>query len=174
MTDPLFSKITAHEANLKKNKANIAYCNETFNKKFGITDCTQQTSIAVKELPNYKYFKTIQLDDILYLRAYLDTNNEQHHIWCKRIYRFLELRLSDIQNRIKRNYPKKEDSILFIQNVITLLLEYYDKTNDSRFLSIALKLLRKKAIAKHGFLNANYHVQYSYNIVAAQQLINNI
>jgi hypothetical protein len=174
MTDTLFSKIEAHQANLKKNQAQLVYCNETFHAKFG-ADIPCANSVATDgELPAYTYFKTITLENITILRANLDATHETHQFWCKKIYRFLEFRISSIEERIQKNYANKEQRITFIQNVITLLLEYYHASGDSRYLSIALKLLRKKTIAKQGFLNSNYHVQYSYNIVAAHNLIKNL
>ncbi|MFK7747164.1 MAG: hypothetical protein AB8B65_02110 [Kordia sp.] len=175
MTDTLFSKIEAHQANLKKNQAQLVYCNEAFHKKIGMQDsaCKNNASIDAT-LPKYKYFKTIKTDDIIALRANLDAANENHQFWCKKIYRFLEFRLSSVEERIQKNYTNKEQRVTFIQNIITLLLEYYTVTNDSRYLSVALKLLRKKALSKQGFLNSTFNVQYSYNIIAVHNLIKNL
>ena len=175
MTDTLFSKIATHQANLKNNQTQIAYCNEAFHKKIGLQGVTcGNNASATAELPKYKYFKTIKLEDIVNLRANLDVTNKDHQFWCKKIYRFLEFRLSSIEERIQKNYAKKEDRITFIQNVVTLLLEYYSATNDSRYLSLALKILRKKPLAKQGFLNSKNNVQYSYNIVVVHNLIKNL
>ncbi|MFT4800280.1 MAG: hypothetical protein ACI93N_000038 [Flavobacteriaceae bacterium] len=174
MTDKLFSKIVDHQANLKKHLTDIVYINETFNTKFGLSNVGVKNTNSNKKLPKYKYFKTIQLGDIIILRANFDANNKTHQYWCKKIHRFLEFRMSSIEDCIKANYANKTDRINFIQNVITLLLEYYDDTNDSRFLSTALKLLRNGSIVKYGFLNKKYNTQYSYNILAAHNLINNL
>ena len=175
MTDKLFSKIPSHEVNLKKSQGDILYCTEPFNTKFGLNNLVQNNRIInCKEIPKYSYFKTIKLEDIITLRATWDASNKSHQYWCKKIHRFLEFRMSSIEDCIKVNYSNKTDRIIFKQNVITLLLEYYDDTNDSRFLSTALKLLRKGSIAKYGFLNKKYNTQYSYNILAAHNLINNL
>ncbi|WP_298515389.1 hypothetical protein [uncultured Kordia sp.] len=175
MTDTLFSKLAAHQANLKKNQAQLAYCNEAFHTKIGYNDIVcKNTASTNATLPKYKYFKTITLEDIVNLRANLDATNKDHLFWCKKIYRFLEFRLSSIEERIQKNYAKKEERITFIQNVVTLLLEYYTVTNDSRYLSLALKILRKKPLAKQGFLNSQCNVQYSYNIVVVHKLIKNL
>lgn len=175
MTDILFSKIATHQANLKKNQTQIAYCNETFQKKIAMQNITANGTLALDgKLPAYKYFKNIKFEDIINLRANLDCTNTDHQFWCKKIHRFLEFRFSSVDERIKKNYVDKVERITFIQNVITLLLEYSEAANDKRYLSIAMKLLRKKSLAKQGLLNNMYNVQYSYNIIAAQHLIKNL
>ena len=174
MTDKLFLKIVDHQKNFKKNFSDILYVNELFNTKYGLSNKGVKNMNSNKKLSNYKYFKTIKLEDIITLRATFDANNKTHQYWCEKIHRFLEFRMGVIEACIKLNYVNKTDRINFIQNVITLLLEYYDATNDSRFLSTALKLLRKGSIAKYGFLNRKYNTQYSYNILAVDKLINNL
>ncbi len=175
MTDTLFSKIEVHQANLKKNQANIAYTNDAFLTNIGLQGVTGNNNASIKEtLPAYKYFKNIRLEDIVHVRANLDITNEDHQFWCKKIYRFLEFRLSSVEERIQKNYTNKAARITFIQNVITLLLEYYHASNDSRYLSLALKLLRKKPLATYGLFNSKNNVQHSYNIVVAHHLIKNL
>lgn len=175
MTDKLFSIVVSHKNNLQQNKGAIVYYDNTFNKKAGLDVILTATSKSPSgTLPNYKYFKTIKLEDILLLRATLDITSEVHQLWCKKIHQFLEFRLSSIAERIQKNYSKKEDRITLIQNVITLLLEYYVKTNDGRYLSIAMKLLRNKSLGTYGFLRRKKDPHYSYNIMAVYNLTKNL
>ena len=172
MTDNLFSKIAYHKNNLQKHQTTIAYRNMAFEATAGLDGLlSHQTETSQGKLPPYKYFKTIQLNDILILRAIFDADNETHQFWCSKIHRFLEFRLNSISERLQKNYAKKEERVQFIQNVITLLLEYYVATHDSRYLSTAIKLLRNVSLAKFGFLNTTYSAQYSYNILAVDNLI---
>lgn len=171
MTDKLFQKIEYHRDNLKKNHKHLTYCSKAFNKKVGLDDLVENTSeIKKEELKKYSCFKYIKLEDILFLRANIDVHNAEHRLWCNKIYRFLEFRLSSIQKRLKKNYDKKVDRINLIQNVITLMLEYYEITKDNRFLSISLKLLRNNSISKYGFLNNSISVHFSYNILVVHNL----
>lgn len=175
MTDNLFSKIAYHKNNLQKHQTGIAYRNLEFEATAGLDGLlSHHTETPKGILPAYKYFKTIQLDDILTLRATFDADNETHQFWCNKIHKFLEFRLNSISQRLHKNYAKKEKKVEFIQNVITLLLEYYVNTQDSRYLSTAIKLLRNKSLATYGFLNTTYSVQYSYNILAVHHLIKNL
>lgn len=172
MTDNLFSKIEYHKANVLKQQSNIVLCNKSLVEHLKISNLTfKQPNYSSSEFPQYKYFKTLTLDNIVTLRATFDATNKQHQFWCKKIHRFLEFRLSSISSLIKKNYTNKKERVTFIQNVISLLLECYVNTKDSRYLSTALKLLRKKSIAKYGFLNTQYSPQYSYNIIVSHMLV---
>ena len=175
MVDKLFLKLVYHEQNLKKFQSDVVYFNQVLNIKLGLINLVSKSSnISTKGLPNYKYFKTIQLENIITLRKKLDINNELHSYWCEKIHRFLEYRLSSVKDKIKKNYLNKSDRVIFIQNIITLLLEFYDNTKDARYLSLALKLLRNHSMRKHGFKISNHNVQYAYNILVAYKLTKNL
>ena len=175
MKDNLFLNLEAHQDNLKKDKENLLYFNKILHKRKGFESLISKNNQVKRiELNKYTYFKDIKLSDILFLRTYFDDNNREHKLWCNKIHRFLEYRLSTIQERLNKNYTKKKDQVIFVQNIITLLLECYERKGDERFLSIALKLLRISSLAKYGLFNNKTSVQYSYNVLAAHNLIKNL
>jgi len=174
MTDKLFLKITSHRENLKISQGDILYCPETIKIKLGLNYLPQNNkTISSIEIPKYKYFKTIILIDIIALRANFDIKLENHHYWYKKIYQFFEFHYGRIQYVLKKKYNNKIDRILFIQNIISLLLEYYYETKDSRYLSLSLKLLRIHSLSKIGCFNNKFFGQYSYNIILVHFLIKN-
>jgi hypothetical protein len=172
MTDKLFTKIPSHKKRIQINEEKvISFKNALYRQtRLEITP-KRKPNFSAAKLPKYRYFKNIKLDDILVLRANLDIDNEEHKLWCRKIHRFLEFRFKSVPKRIRNNYPKRKNRILLIQNVITLLLEYYSETNDERYLSLAIKLLRNKSLSRTGLLYRNEIPQYSYNIIATYNIV---
>lgn len=169
--DRLFNKIDFHHENLKKKQSQLLYANEGLNKKIGLAYIPAiNINIPVDSLGSYTYFKTIKLNEVLFLRKNIANLDDKALFWVRKIYSFLEYRLSSITNRIKINYNNKKDRIIFIQNIITLMLEYYDISKDVRYLSIALKLLRIKSISKLSISDSSTSAQYSYNFLFAYSL----
>lgn len=174
MKDRIFAKLGSHQINLKKYRSELLYIDEEFHKIVSIGSFFVNRKIGeLSILNNYTFFKDIKITDILFLRKHFDIDNPQHILWLNRIHRFLEYRLSTIHKRLNKNYKNKEEQVNFIQNVITLLLERYVKCGDERFLSIVLKLLRIESLGKYGFYNNKISAQYSYNLLACYNLLNN-
>ncbi|AZJ35038.1 hypothetical protein D6T69_05680 [Tenacibaculum singaporense] len=167
----MLNNLSQHLKNIEQKKMNIE-----FSVFFNVLEHSyekNELSNNFDTLPDYKYFKSITLDNILYLRQNLDVENENHILWYSKIHRFLEFRIRSLRERIRKNYRKKNDQIFFIQNVITLMLEVYILTNDSRYLNTSLKLLKNKSLSKSGFFKS-YNGQYSYNLILLNNIIEKI
>ncbi|MFD0863122.1 hypothetical protein ACFQ1M_12980 [Sungkyunkwania multivorans] len=122
-------------------------------------------------LKDYTNFKDLSLEEIFKIRRALLQNDEKAIYNANRMMRFLEFRMNSIQNRLRKNYTSRKERIRFIQNVISLLLEYHRRYDDPRFLSIALKLLRNRALSKRHLLDMSYSKQHAYNLLLSKHLI---
>ena len=66
-----------------------------------------------------------------------------------KIIRFIEIRMSSIDERLKLNFKTKTERLLFKEHLISFLLEVFYYTRDIRFLNTALKLLKTKRLSNN-------------------------
>lgn len=98
-------------------------------------------------LNEYSFFKNITNLDLSLLRNYVYKNKNKDLIWCEKIIRFIEIRMSSIDERLKLNFKTKTERLLFKEHLISFLLEVFYYTRDIRFLNTALKLLKTKRLS---------------------------
>ncbi|WAC01081.1 hypothetical protein N7U66_12975 [Lacinutrix neustonica] len=171
MSNNIFSNTLDHQENLRLNLGNLTVFNQDiFQLVNGTTVSIKiQNKSTYKELNGYTTFKIIRLDDIQCLRSNIIKLDSRQKKWCNKILRFLEYRFSSLKQRFKINYANPKERTLFIQNLISLLLEYAYVSKDARFLSLAVKLQRVKEFRN----TKNHSVQSSYNILLSKYLIDN-
>ena len=91
-------------------------------------------------LRDYTTFKSINVEDINNLRLLLFLNKKISDIWSEKILKYIEIWLSQFNQRLKFNYQSQKDRILFKQYIISFLLEFFYYSNDLRFLNTAIKI----------------------------------
>lgn len=105
--------------------------------KFNISE-VPDIGIILKE---YTKFSEVENQDIEMLRVMLFNRNSSADLWCEKIFRFSELNLKKIGIKVNAKYRSNDDKIFFIDQLVTLFLEYAYYYNDLRYLNIGLKLL---------------------------------
>ena len=175
MKDRLFKNLSFYYKQLEKNNNDILFYNKNLLKKYDLEYIGFQTNNEeFNDVGEYTYFKDLTIEHIMMLRFNFDFNNQNHIFWASKIYKFLEYRNNAIKNILIKKYNNKMDRIIFIQNIICFLIEYYHSTKDLRFLSIALKLLRNKSLSKVNFFSNNINGQYCLNIILVKKLIDEL
>jgi hypothetical protein len=101
------------------------------------------------KLNEYSFFKNITNLDLSLLRNYVYKNKNKDLIWCEKIIRFIEIRMSSIDERLKLNFKTTSERLLFKEHLISFLLEVFYYTRDIRFLNTALKLLKTKRLSNN-------------------------
>ena len=117
-------------------------------------------------IKNYTKFKLIQIDEIVLLRYKLQQDKVNDGVWSERILRFLEVRMTKLNELLKLNYSSSKEREAFKEQLISFLLESHYYGHDFRFLNTAIKLNQKAA---------NIHVdQRLYNTKLLKFLMNRI
>ena len=91
-------------------------------------------------LRDYTTFKSLTMDDINNLRLLLFLNKKISNIWSDKILKYIEIWLSQFNQRLKLNYKSQKDRMLFKQYIISFLLEFFYYSKDLRFLNTAIKI----------------------------------
>ena len=91
-------------------------------------------------LRDYTTFKSLTIDDINNLRLQLFLNKKISNIWSDKILIYIEIWLSQFNQRLKLNYKSQKDRMLFKQYIISFLLEFFYYSKDLRFLNTAIKI----------------------------------
>ena len=118
------------------------------------------------KLRNYTTFRSITIDEINCLRSMLFLEKEINNSWNEKILKFLEIRLSELDYRMKKNYNYKTSRLIFKEVIISFLLENFYYKNDIRFLNTALKIIMRT--------NKTHHKQYKYNRTLCGYLLEKI
>lgn len=108
-------------------------------------------------LEQFSSFKSLTLEDINNLRMMLFNSVEIDYSWSERILRFLEIRMSEMKERLQINYNDNKSIVVFKDCIISFLLEVYYYKKDYRFLNVAMKLMdvKFKFSSKQSFYNEN-------------------
>ena len=95
------------------------------------------TSIPLRD---YTTFKSLTIDDINNIRLLLFLTKKISNIWSDKILKYIEIWLSQFNQRLKLNYKSQKDRMLFKQYIISFLLEFFYYSKDLRFLNTAVKI----------------------------------
>lgn len=117
-------------------------------------------------LRDYTTFKSLTMDDINNLRLLLFLNKKISNIWSDKILKYIEIWLSQFNQRLKLNYQSYKDRMLFKQYIISFLLECFYYSKDLRFLNTAIKISTSSSVFEPQ--------QVIYNNILMKFLINKI
>ena len=171
--DNIFKKINFHELNVKENSDLICVYNAKIYKNLLKNIVVlKKNNLEKLKLREYDFFANITVEEIDILRKLISNKKPPSKTWCIKILRYLEIRKFILHKNLNSKYDNGFDKMIFIQKIITLLLEYSFLNKDSRFLNIALKLLKEKKlnIFKE---NSKPGVYHSYNLLFSYYLLNN-
>jgi 3'-phosphoadenosine 5'-phosphosulfate sulfotransferase (PAPS reductase)/FAD synthetase len=148
----------------------MSYKNCVFDNELIISlKLTNQFEISKNTTPIplsvYTTFKSIGIDEINNLRLILFVNKKVNIIWSNKILKFLEIRLPELNERLKLNYESYENRSLFKQYLISFLLESFYYSQDYRFLNIALKITPLRVFFKK---NQNFYNKKLINFLKSK------